>query len=262
MGTTRAVPTADYRQKLTKRVQEIICEQLGVDEGEVTASADFVDDLGADSLDAVELVMAFEEAFDIQISNEDAEKIKLVKDAVDYLERKMAEDSKVQQWQVYSCEGPIKAGHKTGHPATYSICIDGDYDHHCIAMTFGETDEEAYDRAKLIVDAVAALDKCGKENCMGQAVEGCRRWVSEERLLQVQAELSQLRKDSAASQEKLTNLRVALQRIRDGEQRACGCEHDDEDCCEKVEEGCPHCIAGVALLRHEAGKDFDGGKKC
>ena len=108
---------------------------------------------------------------------------------------KMAEDSKVQQWQVYSCEGPIKAGHKTGHPATYSICIDGDYDHHCIAMTFGETDEEAYDRAKLIVDAVAALDKCGKENCMGQAVEGCRRWVSEERLLQVQAELSQLRKE-------------------------------------------------------------------
>jgi hypothetical protein len=72
-------------------------------------------------------------------------------------------------------------------------------------MTFGETDEEAYDRAKLIVDAVAArhasralraeLDKCGKENCMGQAVEGCRRWVSEERLLQVQAELSQLRKE-------------------------------------------------------------------
>jgi hypothetical protein len=79
---------------------------------------------------------------------------------------KMAEDSKVQQWQVYSCEGPIKAGHKTGHPATYSICIDGDYDHHCIAMTFGETDEEAYDRAKLIVDAVAALERdAAKDLC-------------------------------------------------------------------------------------------------
>jgi acyl carrier protein len=74
-------------KKLFKRVQEIICEQLGVDEGEVTASADFVDDLGADSLDMVELTMAFEEAFDLQIADEDAEKIRFVKDAVEYLER-------------------------------------------------------------------------------------------------------------------------------------------------------------------------------
>ena len=60
-------------------------EQLGVDEGEVTPNASFVDDLGADSLDTVELVMAFEEAFDIEIPDEEAEKIKTVKNAVDYI---------------------------------------------------------------------------------------------------------------------------------------------------------------------------------
>jgi acyl carrier protein len=60
-------------------------EQLGVDEAEVTANASFVDDLGADSLDTVELVMAFEEAFEIEIPDEDAEKIRTVKDAVDYI---------------------------------------------------------------------------------------------------------------------------------------------------------------------------------
>jgi acyl carrier protein len=58
---------------------------LGVDEGEVTPSASFVDDLGADSLDTVELVMAFEEAFDIEIPDEDAEKIRTVSDAIDYI---------------------------------------------------------------------------------------------------------------------------------------------------------------------------------
>jgi len=58
---------------------------LGVDEAEVTPSASFVDDLGADSLDIVELVMAFEEAFEIEIPDEDAEKIKTVKDAADYI---------------------------------------------------------------------------------------------------------------------------------------------------------------------------------
>ncbi len=67
------------------RVKQIIVEQLGVDEGEVTPSASFVDDLGADSLDTVELVMAFEEAFEIEIPDEDAEKIRTVKDAVDYI---------------------------------------------------------------------------------------------------------------------------------------------------------------------------------
>jgi len=69
-----------------EKVKQIIVEQLGVDEGEVTAKASFVDDLGADSLDTVELVMAFEEAFDIEIPDEDAEKIRTVKDAVDYIE--------------------------------------------------------------------------------------------------------------------------------------------------------------------------------
>ncbi len=68
-----------------ERVKQIIVEQLGVDEGEVTANASFVDDLGADSLDTVELVMAFEEAFEIEIPDEQAEKIRTVKDAVDYI---------------------------------------------------------------------------------------------------------------------------------------------------------------------------------
>ena len=70
-----------------EKVKQIIVEQLGVDEGEVTSNASFVDDLGADSLDTVELVMAFEEAFDIEIPDEDAEKIKTVKDAIDYIDK-------------------------------------------------------------------------------------------------------------------------------------------------------------------------------
>ena len=69
-----------------EKVKQIIVEQLGVDEAEVTASASFTDDLGADSLDIVELVMAFEEAFEIEIPDEEAEKIKTVKDAVDYVD--------------------------------------------------------------------------------------------------------------------------------------------------------------------------------
>ena len=68
-----------------EHVKQIIVEQLGVDEGEVTPNASFVDDLGADSLDTVELVMAFEEAFDIEIPDEQAEKIRTVKDAIDYI---------------------------------------------------------------------------------------------------------------------------------------------------------------------------------
>ena len=68
-----------------ERVKQIIVEQLGVDEAEVTPNASFVDDLGADSLDTVELVMAFEEAFEIEIPDEDAEKIRTVKDATDYI---------------------------------------------------------------------------------------------------------------------------------------------------------------------------------
>ncbi len=68
-----------------EKVKQIIVEQLGVDEGEVTANASFVDDLGADSLDTVELVMAFEEAFDLEIPDEDAEKIRTVQDATTYI---------------------------------------------------------------------------------------------------------------------------------------------------------------------------------
>ena len=68
------------------KVKSIIVEQLGVDEEEVTPDASFVDDLGADSLDTVELVMAFEEEFGIEIPDEDAEKIRTVQDAVDYID--------------------------------------------------------------------------------------------------------------------------------------------------------------------------------
>jgi acyl carrier protein len=68
------------------KVKSIIVDQLGVNEGEVTAAASFVDDLGADSLDTIELVMAFEEAFGIEIPDEDAEKIKTVKDAINYIQ--------------------------------------------------------------------------------------------------------------------------------------------------------------------------------
>ena len=73
-----------------EKVKQIIVEQLGVDEGQVDSTASFVDDLGADSLDIVELVMAFEEAFNLDIPDEDAEKIATVKDAVDYIESKSA----------------------------------------------------------------------------------------------------------------------------------------------------------------------------
>ena len=69
------------------RVKAIIVEQLGVDAEEVTPEAGFVEDLGADSLDTVELIMAFEEEFGVEISDEDAEKIKRVKDAVEYIEK-------------------------------------------------------------------------------------------------------------------------------------------------------------------------------
>ena len=73
-----------------QKVKQIIVEQLGVDEAQVDMSASFVDALGADSLDIVELIMAFEEAFDIDIPDEDAEKIGTVKDAVTYIESKQS----------------------------------------------------------------------------------------------------------------------------------------------------------------------------
>ena len=68
-----------------EKVKEIIVDQLGVDEKQVSAEASFIDDLGADSLDTVELVMALEEEFDIEIPDEDAEKIATVQNAVDYI---------------------------------------------------------------------------------------------------------------------------------------------------------------------------------
>lgn len=70
---------------IEERVKEIICEQLGVEEEEVTPGAKFIEDLGADSLDTVELVMAFEEEFDLEIPDEDAEKIATVGDAIQYI---------------------------------------------------------------------------------------------------------------------------------------------------------------------------------
>ncbi len=73
-----------------EKVKSIIAEQLGVKPEEVTPQASFIDDLGADSLDTVELVMAFEEEFGIEISDEDAEKITTVGDAVKYIEEKSA----------------------------------------------------------------------------------------------------------------------------------------------------------------------------
>jgi acyl carrier protein len=71
---------------VAEKVKQIIVEQLGVDEAEVTPTASFVDDLGADSLDNVELVMALEEAFELDIPDEDAEKIQTVQQAIDYIQ--------------------------------------------------------------------------------------------------------------------------------------------------------------------------------
>ena len=70
---------------IEERVRKIVCEQLGVTDEEVKSEASFVEDLGADSLDTVELVMAFEEEFEIEIPDEEAENIATVKNAVDYI---------------------------------------------------------------------------------------------------------------------------------------------------------------------------------
>jgi len=71
--------------EIVERVRKIVIEQLGVDAGDVTLESSFVDDLGADSLDTVELVMALEEEFETEIPDEDAEKITTVQQAVDYI---------------------------------------------------------------------------------------------------------------------------------------------------------------------------------
>ena len=75
---------------IDEKVKEIIAKQLGVNAAEVTMEASFVEDLGADSLDTVELVMAFEETFNVEIPDEDAEKITKVKDAIEYIRNKQA----------------------------------------------------------------------------------------------------------------------------------------------------------------------------
>jgi acyl carrier protein len=72
-------------------VKKIICEQLGVEESAVTEEARFIEDLGADSLDTVELIMAFEDKFDIEIPDEEAEKLTNVGAALEYLEKKLSE---------------------------------------------------------------------------------------------------------------------------------------------------------------------------
>ena len=72
---------------IEEKVRSIIVEQLGVESDKVTADAKFIEDLGADSLDTVELVMAFEENFDIEVPDEEAEKLQSVADVVDYIEK-------------------------------------------------------------------------------------------------------------------------------------------------------------------------------
>jgi acyl carrier protein len=86
--------TADKGQRpmseIADKVKKIVVEHLGVEESKVTPEASFIDDLGADSLDTVELVMAFEEAFGVEIPEDAAEKISTVKDAIDYIEKQKA----------------------------------------------------------------------------------------------------------------------------------------------------------------------------
>jgi acyl carrier protein len=76
--------------ELLDKVKQIIADQLGIDEDEVVPDASFIDDLGADSLDIVELIMAFEEEFDLEIPDEDAEKIKTVQNVIDYIKNHTA----------------------------------------------------------------------------------------------------------------------------------------------------------------------------
>jgi acyl carrier protein len=76
---------------LEEKVKNLVVTQLGVDAAKVTTDASFIDDLGADSLDTVELVMAFEEEFELEIPDEDAQKMKTVADVLNYLKGKVAE---------------------------------------------------------------------------------------------------------------------------------------------------------------------------
>jgi acyl carrier protein len=81
---------SDTMSEVADKVKKIVVEHLGVEESKVTPEASFIDDLGADSLDTVELVMAFEEAFGVEIPEDAAEKISTVKDAIDYIETQKA----------------------------------------------------------------------------------------------------------------------------------------------------------------------------
>ncbi len=76
--------------EIASKIKKIVVEHLGVEESKVTDTASFIDDLGADSLDTVELVMAFEEEFSVEIPEDAAEKIATVKDAIDYIEKQKA----------------------------------------------------------------------------------------------------------------------------------------------------------------------------
>ena len=77
----------DGKKEFGEKVKALISEKLGVDESEITPSASFADDLGADSLDQVELVMALEEAYGLEISDADTERIRTVQDAIEYVEK-------------------------------------------------------------------------------------------------------------------------------------------------------------------------------
>jgi acyl carrier protein len=98
MITRAALPGADgapmsgesSMSETAEKVKKIVVEHLGVEEAKVTPEASFIDDLGADSLDTVELVMAFEEAFGVEIPDDAAEKIQTVKDAIEFIEKQQA----------------------------------------------------------------------------------------------------------------------------------------------------------------------------
>ena len=83
-------PKDKFMSEIADKVKKIVVEHLGVEEAKVTPEASFIDDLGADSLDTVELVMAFEEAFSVVIPEDAAEKISTVKDAIDFIEKQKA----------------------------------------------------------------------------------------------------------------------------------------------------------------------------
>src|SRR5438128_859376 len=87
MGARERLSWRDTMPGIDDKVKQIIIDQLGVEESEVTPNASFVEDLGADSLDRVELIMAIEEAFDLEIPDDQAETIKTVQDAVSYIEK-------------------------------------------------------------------------------------------------------------------------------------------------------------------------------